>query len=416
MLRILKWTSHSILWMAILSFLVLGWIGLRYTVPWWLVSLIPIIVGYGWLRFSHIGFKGRGRFLLGLAIISMCVVALFRGYTRIQPDITTSTPITLTQSIGKLPLQQGQHIFDDYNEDNYVLFASVNGKPVEIEVYFAPVYSRAGKWAIEEPTVTMSCRNASDCTLPESTHFGETRPIDWVQTDLRDTFSSENPYFKIDLPITSAYIHQRLDLTVSARVTFVDPQISENSSKIVTRNMTIFVGSPAEFQTRLKYNRWQALDAMMINEPGHIALWMGLLTGLVLVIIGYRTLIGFGMMGESTPLSHTYHDLTLKPVRDLSGIYLDPPTAGAYISHIRPGSFFEEAGFREGDIIIEIEQTRIKTPRAVWKTLQTLQDQRQVLFVVWSQGAIYDYHVVFRRIQLAQTPDHLSPQSRQKEV
>ena len=61
-------------------------------------------------------------------------------------------------------------------------------------------------------------------------------------------------------------------------------------------------------------------------------------------------------------------------------------SAGYRIASIRPGSAFEQLGFRGGDVIQQVNNVDLSTPDKMYTIFQNLKDEKRVTVNILRQG------------------------------
>ncbi len=385
------WWLRIITWIGILfGLLVLSLLTQATPTTFVLCAAVLMVLAW-WLR-RRGSPPGRNTLLIGTALALWCSVALGRGYTATTPRAPPGTPAAVFDySHGRGFLSFDLYQLDDPAETHYVVFYPLGDDPlVELEIVLPEVESLGRAWGISTATVTAGGSLAADFIPRYRRLTADANPDAAANT--------VSPFITVELPITAAQRHETIDVRAVARVQYYAPDGTDGYTLIseeTTRDLSLFVGTPAEFALRRTYNRTSGLRAMIAGSA-HGTLWMTTLFGGTLIAVGYRRGQGYGWRGTGNLQWEARRTITLRDVATIRARgQTTRPQEGALVRTVVADSAPHRDGLREADIIIRVNDTYTPTARAVYAAFGDVRTYGPVAVMIWREGDVRTLDVDF---------------------
>lgn len=374
-------TAGSLLLMAV------WWVELGFSPTWWLVSLAPAIPAVVWLARARPA-KGGRRLVLGLLVVSAGIIAVGRALLTPQPNIPEGThPATLELSVGNMPLVEGFYDFEP-NDETVVIFRRPNERPVQVDVFFPYLSIQNGStWGIEEGVALVRCTDTTpDCPTGANEYPIARQAVERNENAAADAEPDRaQPYARVEFTLSDAQIHTRFVLDVRTTVAYIDPATAEERTQDFEREIEVFVGAPAEFETRILVNRYRVLENILTESPGANVIAGVTVVGVAVALWGF--LAARGNAGKLARLAR--RDMRLLPADpDRYGMAISPPTDGAYVERVASGSIWEYAGIQPHDTILRVNGEAVLTPGSFYRALTEADGGTSLSLAVWRNGDI----------------------------
>jgi len=95
-----------------------------------------------------------------------------------------------------------------------------------------------------------------------------------------------------------------------------------------------------------------------------------------------------------------YIGVYLQPVdKELADYFDAPDTNGAIVAYVVPGSPAEKAGMRKGDIIVEVDKQKVKTPEDITNKLKSSEIGANVVIQIFREG-----HTEYVTVKIGEKP------------
>ncbi len=150
------------------------------------------------------------------------------------------------------------------------------------------------------------------------------------------------------------------------------------------------------------------------NSGGPLVTIAGQVVGIAAVVDPRAQNIGFAIpINAAQPIiaqlethktiSHPYIGVAMTSLSDRIANYLGyDGKEGIVVTQVVPGSPADKVGLQQGDVIVEINHTKVKEPADVANTVSKLKTGDKVTLLVWRKGALTPYDVT-----LADMPEQL---------
>jgi serine protease Do len=150
------------------------------------------------------------------------------------------------------------------------------------------------------------------------------------------------------------------------------------------------------------------------NSGGPLVTVSGQVVGIAAVVDPRAQNIGFAIpINAARPvlaqletnhyISHPYIGIVMSAVNDRMANYLGYTSKqGVVITNVVSGSPADQVGLQQGDVIVELNHSKVKDPTDISNTVSKMKIGDKVALLVWRKGSLTPYNVT-----LAQMPEQL---------
>ncbi len=333
--------------------------------------------------------------------ITVSTIALVRGYTLAEPERPLVDQIYENDYLDEWAYDPTI----DLTEDESLLYVWDFEYNTYITVEFESVESLEGQWTIKDGTVAVSGALNGTFHLPHESNL----PIFVPNTD--STIDDAKPFLNIDLPLKERHLGQNIEIEAVVSLTYWDIEegavVEQETTMQRSISLHILDGTASweeeyddyldpylDWETQQEeYERWEKATSAVEDAPGWPFLVLGDVVS-ILVAIGLvwrgRLLSQPGVFGSGLRvISQSGQERLGVEAYSSAQLHLEDatmPTEGAYLGRVDAQSPAGRAGLRSGDMVLKIDDRRVKTPSQLNAIIRQAERGEQLVFIVWRDG------------------------------
>lgn len=322
--------------------------------PVWLIAVPPVLALLLWIFLAARGYPPGGVMLFfGVPLLALVGLMLAYGLLTPPPAIPDGQP----EEITTLPAAY----YEIYTHwDQVVVFYESDGATA-LQIFFPPFSALGGYWAYD------SARVRSEA-FEDSVRLPDRDPVwsDTIYTDDRNDTSTITPSYYVELPVSDAHEHQRIEIEARMNVLYPypieDDQYLEEQDRL-EREITLFVGSPEDRAFRLLWDEWKGANNV-------VTIYLPIVGGVgaLALLISVRGFSAFAASGGYGAVKPGLLGKTGLVVADTALMQMRPdapplPAGVIVLERARPNTAGERAGIYPGDVLTEIDGQPVTSHR-----------------------------------------------------